>query len=270
MKVYRQFVEEQKEKQNPKVYGEQLYLTSKTQTKEYRTKNTKTKEIKITQKYQKSIIDIPADEFEEEEIILANGRKATKKVGCWKNLLIRSKQGNNMKDKPFDLLKVEIWNEDGSEKIFDRDMFLAVSGQAKDKITTQEAYANYRTRFDVETCYRFSKQNLFLGKFQTPNKQHFMNHLLVILSSWWLLYAAKEEVKQECPVWQQYSSINQATKQAEERKEKVDFTPSQVRKGIGNLFDTFDKTPFLPKKCEKGKGRKMGASQNVATLLFRH
>ena len=34
--------------------------------------------------------------------------------------------------------------------------------------------------------------------------------------------------------------------------------PSQVRKGIGNLFDTFDKTPFLPKKCKKGKGRKIG------------
>ena len=163
-----------------------------------------------------------------------------------------------MKDKPFDLLKIEIWNEDSSKKMFDRDMFLSVNGQAKYKITLQEACDNYRTRFDVESCYRFSKQNLFLGKFQAPDKQHFRNHLLIILSSWWLLYAAKDEVKQECSVWQQYNPVNQAAKKAQERKEKVNLTPSQVRKGIANLFDTFDKTPFLPKKCKKGEGRKLG------------
>ena len=267
MKVYTVFSQDQQAKKNPKVYGEQLYLTTKTQTKEYRTKNAKTKEIKITEKYQKSVLDYSDYTFIEDNILLANRRKARQKIWCWKNMLIRSKNGNNthlrMKDKPFDLLKIEIWNKDNSKKIFDRDMFLAVNGQAKDKLTAQEAQANYRTRFDVETCYRFSKQNLFLGKFQTPDKQHFMSHLLVILSSWWLLYAAKDEVKQECTVWQQYNPINQAAKQAQERKEKVNLTPShlhtQVRKGIGHLFDTFDKTPFLPKKCKKGRGRKLGA-----------
>ena len=85
-----------------------------------------------------------------------------------------------------------------------------------------------------------------------------MNHLLVVLSSWWLLYAAKDEVKQQCAVWQQYLPINKQAQQAQEDKEKVYLTPSQVRKGIGNLFDTFDKKPYLPKKCKKGQGRKVG------------
>ena len=258
MRVYKVFSGAQTAKKNPKIYGEIFYLNSVTQTKEYQTKNVKTKEEKVTQKYQKSIMDCPFDDYQEENIILGNGRKAIKKIWYWKNWLIRSKKGNNMKDKPFDLLKIEIWDENNVKKVFNRDMFLSVNGQAKDKLLPQEAYFNYRTRFDVESCYRFSKQNLFLGKFQTPDKQHFLNHLLVILSSWWLLYAAKNEVKQECSVWQQYLPINKQAQQAEDNKEKVYLTPSQVRKGIGNLFDTFDKKPFLPKKCKKGQGRKVG------------
>ena len=258
MRVYKVISGEKTAKKNPKIYGETFYLNSVTKTKEYHTKNAKTKAVKVTQKYQQSIMDCPFDDYQEENIVLGNGRKAVKKIWYWKNWLIRSKNGNNMKNKPFDLLKIEIWNENNTGKIFNRDMFLSVNGQAKDKLTPQEAYFNYRTRFDVESCYRFSKQNLFLGKFQTPDKQHFMNHLLVILSSWWLLYAAKDEVKQECSVWQQYLPINKQAQQAQKDKEKVYLTPSQVRKGIGNLFDTFDKKPYLPKKCKKGQGRKVG------------
>lgn len=247
-KVYKAFSGEQKEKQNPKIYGQTYYLIDKTVTKTFKSKNKKTKEDIWTEKLQTSIIDCACDEFIEEPIVLGNGKKGVKKIWCWKNLLIRTKNKNSMKDKPFDLLKVEIWNEDKSKKIFDRDMFLSVNGQSKDKVSTQESYENYRGRFGVEPCYRFSKQHLFLGKFQTPDKQHFLNHLLIVFASWWVLYAAKDEIVLECPVWQKYLPVNKET----------EFTPSQVRKGISTLFHTFDKTPFLPQKCKKGRGRQAG------------
>jgi hypothetical protein len=99
--------------------------------------------------------------------------------------------------------------------------------------------------------YLFSKQNLFLGKFQTPDKVHFLSHLLVILASWWLMYAAKDEVELKVPVWQQYSAKNKEILFAQETNEKAELTPSQVRKGMENLFDTFDKTPYLPTKYKK-------------------
>lgn len=251
MKVYKVFSASQKEKQNPKIYGQTYYLISKTRTKSFKSIDKKTKEKVVTEKLQTSIVDCASDGFSEEEIFFENGKKGYRKIWYWKNLLIRTKNKNNMKDKPFDLLKVEIWNEDKSEKIFDRDMFLSVNGQLKDKISVQEAYQNYRSRFDVEGCYRFSKQNLFLGKFQTPDYQHFLNHLLVIFVSWWILYAGKEEVSLEFPVWQKYLPSNQVIT-------CVDFTPSQVRKGLSTLFDTFDKTPYLPQKCKKGRGREKG------------
>jgi hypothetical protein len=155
-------------------------------------------------------------------------------------------------------VKVEIWNEDQSSKVFERDMFLAVTGKSKNQVNSQEAVAHYRTRFDVEGCYRFSKQNLFLGKFQTPDKVHFLSYLLVILSSWWLMYAGRNEVELSVLVWQKYTDKNKEVLFAQETNKKTELTPSQVRKGMENLFDTFDKTPYLPTKYKKGKGREKG------------
>lgn len=258
MKVYPVFTGEQKPKSNPIVYGKTHYLNSQTilKTVSYHDKKSNTKQTK--EKLQTSIMDYPVTSFTEENIVLGNGKKAIRKVWAWKNMLIRSKNGNTMKDKPFDLLKIEIWNEEQSAKIFDRDMFLAIAGKNKDQVSTPLAVAHYRTRFDVEGCYRFSKQNLFLGKFQTPDKVHFLSYLLVILSSWWLLYAAKEEVKVIVPVWQKYLPENKEALEAQEMKEKAYLSPSQVRKGMADLFDTFDKAPYLPTKYKKGEGRKKG------------
>ncbi len=132
----------------------------------YHDKNTKTKQAK--QKLQSSIMDYPFDAFSEENIVLANGKKAIPKVWTWENMLIRSKNGNSMKDKPFNLLKIEIWNEDKSAKIFDRDMFLALTGQSKDQVSTALALAHYRTRFDVEGCYRFSNTKSVLRQISNP------------------------------------------------------------------------------------------------------
>ena len=259
MKVYKAFSGAQIDKQKPKIYGEVAYLISQTSTKTFKIKDKKTKEISCITKEQISIFDTAFDDFSEEQIVLGNGRKGIKKVWSWKNYLLRTKNGNSMQDKPFDIVKVEIWNEDNTEKIFDRDMFLSVNGQGKNKLTSLEVQQHYRTRFDTEGCYRFSKQNLFLDSFQTPDKQHYLNYLLVILCTWWLLYAAKDEVKLACPVWQKYLPIHQIAEQAIEKQEKLNLTPSQVRKGMENLFHTFDKTPYLPQKYEKGLGRKAGA-----------
>jgi len=257
-KVYPCYKGEQKAKSNPKIYGDTYYLSGVTVVKQFMYKNRKTKEKITKEKTQTSVMDYDYNDFSEENIVLGNGKKAVRKIWRWKDMLIRTKNKNNMKDKPFDLLKIEIWNEDKSAKIFERDMFLAVSGQSKDKLNAVEACENYRTRFDVEGYYRFSKQHLFLGKFQTPDKQHFLNHLLVIFSAMWLLYGAREEVGVKSPVWQQYLGENKRAAAAQRKGEKAYLSPSQVQKGMADLFDTFDQTPYLPSKYKKGKGREKG------------
>ncbi len=169
-----------------------------------------------------------------------------------------------MKVKPFDLLKVEIWNEYNTLKIFTKEMYLCISGKEKSKLESKEAYDCYRKRFACEVFYHFSKQNLFLEGFQTPDKMHFLNFLSVFFRAWWILWTARNEVTTTCAVWQQYLPENKVVKKtAEENKEeqggeKQALSPSQFQRGLCDFFDTFDKTAFIPPKCKKGKGREKG------------
>lgn len=258
MKVYEVYQGEQKAKKKPKIYGKTYYLTSKTETKTFKVKNRKTKETTIKEKTQVSLMEYPSEYFED-KIIFGNGKNGIRKIWYFKNFLFRTKNGNHMQDKPFNIIKVEIWNEENTEKIFKRDMFLAITGIEKDQIAPIDAHNFYRTRFEAEGSYRFNKQDLFLDKFQTSNKQHFLNHLIVMMSAWWLLYAAKDEVTFSCPTWQKYLPTNKNAKNAQEQQQKVHLTPTQVKKSLKDLFYTFDKKPFLPTKYKKGKGRKKGA-----------
>jgi len=60
-----------------------------------------------------------------------------------------------------------------------------------------------------------------------------------------------------CQKWQKYLPKNQYATQNPD----TPLTIAQTSKAIKNLFRTFDKTPFLPQKCKKGKGRQKGHAQ---------
>ena len=106
---------------------------------------------------------------------MANGRKVVVKVCCWKNRLIRSKRGNNMKNKPFDLLSVELLNPDTNEPIYKNRMWLGVWGVRKNELQLEQLYWAYRLRFDEEHSFRFCKQNLLMDSFQTSDVEHLDN-----------------------------------------------------------------------------------------------
>ena len=73
-----------------------------------------------------------------------------------------------MWDKPFDLIAVRCRDKETGELIFKRDQYITLWGKQAKTYATQDAYWDYRQRFDIEVHNRFSKQNLLLDKFQTP------------------------------------------------------------------------------------------------------
>lgn len=97
------------------------------------------------------------------------------------------------------------------------------------------------------------KQNLFLEGYQTPDVEHLDNWNVLVTEAMWLLWAASTEVEKVCEKWQKY---------AEPKEEKGGRkTASQTRKGLENLFSTFEKKAYLAKKCKKGRGRQKGEKQ---------
>jgi DDE superfamily endonuclease len=235
----------------PAIYGKKWYLTDKTQDKMY------TRKGESYTVWQDSIMDLPPSDSLEVSGTLKNGRKVILFLSRWNDLLKRTKDGYSMKDKPLDMVRVLVQDAQSGEKVFDRPLFIAVSGKRKKEIPTPLVQTQYRERSDVEGVYRFGKHSMLLDKLQTPDVKHLDNWLKVWGLSVWLLFTARQQTPLMVKVWEKYLPINKT------KAEQVNpvLTMPQVRKGISLLFATFDKTLFLPGKYKKGIGRQKGQTQ---------
>lgn len=166
---------------------------------------------------------------------------------------MRSKDGQNMKDKPFNLVASKVVDAETGELVFNKTMFTTIHGQRKDEITTTQAFESYRHRYDIEPAIKFAKQNLMLEKYQTPDVQHFDNWLVVVMTSFWLLFTACKEATYKPKKWQQYKPVNQQATESE-----AILTPNQTKQAAERFFMTFDAQPFTPQKSKKGKADKKG------------
>jgi hypothetical protein len=233
----------------PRIYGDKYYLTSDSSVKTYQRKKGP------CEVAQKSVCERRCDDRVEKETVLGNGRKAIMVIQRWNDMLLRTKQGAKMKDKPIDVLRVQILDATSQQLIFERPLFLAVSGKRKNEISSTLAQEQYRERYDVEPYYRFAKNNLLMDKLQTPKIKHINPWLRIVQLTSWLLFTARQEIGAiSCPVWQKYLPKNKA---AQDQPEPV-LTIAQAQRAIYSLFCTFDQTPFLPEMYKKGKGREKG------------
>lgn len=232
-----------------RIYGDQFYLSETSQWKKYRKKET------ISEVWQAALCEQAADEQHTMSGVLKNGRKVLIHIRRWNDLMIRSKPEASMKDKPFDVLRIQMLDAETQQPVFERPLFLAVSGKRKDNVTSTVAQQQYRERYDVEPLYCFAKNRLLMDKLQTPNVKHLDKWLCIVQTAIWLLFTASREIKQtDCPVWQKYLPKNKTARNEPEQP----LTIAQTQRALHLLFCTFDKTPFLPLKCKKGKGRSKG------------
>jgi hypothetical protein len=228
----------------PQIYGRQYYLIEESGWKEYRTKK------KSSRKYLTSIYEKEADETAEIEKVTKKGRRLRIELRRWRGMKMRTKKGNSMKEVEFEIVGIRVLDKETGDRVFKQDVFVAVVGAEREGLKIEEIAEIFYHRFDLEVTNRFMKQNLFLESYQTPDLEHLDNWSLLVQEAMWLLWTGSTEVENVCEKWQQYS---------EPKEEKGDRkTASQTRKGLENLILTFEKKPYLPKKCKKGMGRKKG------------
>jgi DDE superfamily endonuclease len=237
-------------KGRPAFYGTKFNLRSS--TGDFKLKR-KDKEYTVRQV---SIFDHPHDDYQEYAMVMKKGRAVIVQIHRWNNMLLKSSKGHDMKDKSVDILSVRFVNDDKIQKpVFNKEMYLCLSGKRKDEIQTIEAQQDYRTRWDIEPSIRFAKQQLLLNDFQTPDIQHLDNWMLIVQLAYGLLYTASDETKHVCQKWQKYNEVEKQT------EKQPRLTISQTKKAIEPLLLTFDANPFLPQKSENSVGRKIGQFQ---------
>ena len=236
------------------IYGDKtfyLQLASGNHT----TTNGKTKQ-SVT-KYRDAIYDVEPHQTLEIRETTSKGRAVIVRIKMWKNMMIRTKNGVNMKDKPFNLLGVQVIDELTGELLFKKPMFIAVFGQQKDILSILTGYSSYRQRYDIEGHNRFSKHQLLLDKYQTPDVQTLDNWTLIVACAYWLLFVASKEVELMPKPWErnlpQYKNNQTQTPKLPQQK-----SAAQTKKAAFDLFYTFDLKPFAPKSVKNGRGRLKG------------
>lgn len=189
-------------------------------------------------------------------IKLANGKRCIVEVRIWEDMMIRSKRGHSMKDKPFRLVRIRLLDAKTGIALFKKAMWLCVFGKERMALSAEEIYWSYRNRYDIEHFFRFGKQKLLLNKYQTPDEDHFQNWMEIVNLAYWLLFVGRKESKHGCRKWQQYD------KHYKNRiAYDMDVTPSQVQLHLAEIILGFEQTPFLPKLQINGKGRQLGQNQ---------
>lgn len=224
------------------------YLYQQSQTKPIKYKG------EVRDVFQSSIFDIAPTHVHQVDVITKKGKKVTNKITQWDNLLLRTKKGKKMSDKRLNLLAVVSIDTESGAALFTQPLFIVISGKNKDKLSPEASFLEYMQRYGIESFFRFCKQTLWLDKFQTPDVQHLDNWILVIQLVVFLLFLTACDAPHSCPKWQKYVPI-------EKEPSTVRLTIAQARKSAEVLFLTFDKSPFLPIKYQKGKPREKGQLQ---------
>ena len=232
-----------------RIYGAQYYLTEKTGIKKYPKKKAEYEVEQI------SIYDKKADSVSEIEKVTRKGKRLRIELRRWKRIKMRTSafRGNSMKEVEFDVVGIRVFEKETGERVFKHDVFVAIVGEERERMSLEECAEEFYHRFDLEVTNRFMKQNLFLQNYQTPEVQHVDNWLVIVQAAMWLTWSGSREVEKVCSKWQKYSEPK-----AEKGGRK---TASETRKGLERLFLTFEKESFLPKKCKKGRGREKGEEQ---------
>lgn len=198
---------------------------------------------------------LQADEQVEFGIRLKNGKVCKVKMQAWNSMMIRTKKGKSMKDKPFRLCSIQLMDAQTNQLLFKKPLLLGIWGKREKELSLEQIFWAYRARFDIEHFFRFSKQNLLLDSFQTPDEEHQKAWLKIVQLAYWMLWLARSEAEPKSKKWQQYAYKNTQACQS-----KVP-TPSQVQQQMENIILAFEQEPLVPKLKLKGKGRLKGEIQ---------
>lgn len=233
----------------PRIYGDKFYLCDTSQNKTYKRQGV------ANQVWQQALCDRKADKHVVFNGTLDSGREVRIEIWRWNDLLIRTRDGASMKDKPMDVVRVQVFDAANGRLVFKRPMFIAVSGRRKEEVDIYEVHEQYRERYDVEPYYRYANNSLLMDRHQTSEADHLDPWLRMVQATTWLLFAASSELgRTDCPVWQKYLPKNKEAQADPTRR----LTIAQAQKAAHLLFCTFDPTPFLPQNYKKGKGRIQG------------
>lgn len=202
------------------------------------------------------------DRYEEKTWINSKGKEYTAQIRCWDNMLLRGSRKYHSSAHPMNLIQIILLN-DQKEEVYKRPLWLSIFGLRRNEISLFDAYQSYNSRYDIEHFFRFSKQNLLLDAYQTPNVEHEELWWQFCMLAYMQLYLGKDNIANSVQPWERYLPEYKNIK----NKTKSTITPSHTQRGFADLLKIIG-TPAKPSVARgKTSGRQVGATQIKRELM---
>jgi hypothetical protein len=168
----------------------------------------------------------------------------------WYNMLMSGKnkpQRIPMADYPFTLVRVRVYREDGTP-VFCRPLWLLVVGERRAELSLEQIYEAYEARENIEHFFRFSKQNLLLTAYQTPETEREVQWWRVVHIAYDMLWAARHLAHHLPLPWERYLPT----------AKKQEVSPSMVQRDFARLIQQLGTPARVPKPRGNSPGRPAG------------
>ena len=130
-------------------------------------------------------------------------KQFTAKIEGWDNMLMRQKDGIPLNEYPFTTVRITITDEKNNS-VYNRPMWLMVSGKRRDELILQQIWESYSQRYDIEHYFKFGKARLLMDKYQTPEVKHEESWWQVSSLAYAQLYMARELANNLPNPWEKY------------------------------------------------------------------
>jgi hypothetical protein len=177
------------------------------------------------------------------------GKTYNVRLRGWHNIRMTGTRAYPMHQYPFTLVRADVLDEAG-RSVFKRPMWLIVIGQRRAEVSLVEVWAAYRQRVDLEHYFRFGKQKLLLGAYQTPDVEHEENWGQLVPLAYIFLWLAAGLVDDMPRPWE---------RPAPQSQEMV--SPARAQRGFGAIISQFGTPAQAPKPRGYSPGRATGQKQ---------
>ena len=145
-----------------------------------------------------------------EEFARATKKGVVQKIrlSLFKGYICRGSKDYAMSEIPINFVRVEVFKENG-EKKYDRDLWIGVSGEECNKVTTRVAYSEYNSRFNLEHYFKFSKSKLLMDKYQSADPKKDEDFMMFGAISYHVLCKSADLLNQiNIRPWENKKTIN--------------------------------------------------------------
>jgi len=193
-------------------------------------------------------------------ITFKNGRSAMAAIQTWNDMLMRGGKNIPMHQRPFNLLRVSVRDENG-HPVFIRPLWLIVMGERRHELSPAQIYDAYRQRYDIEHFFRFGKQKLLLTAYQTSDVCQEENWWTLVCLAYVQLYLMAPLAARHPRPWERYLP------QFQHQQDASIASPSTTLRDAGRILTEIGSPAKPPKKRGVAPGRSKGDSQEKRKKL---